>query len=123
MPGGFDIGLYTDDNGNFYTIKYQTGTEIDGFNPQPTGSPPAGEGPNPIPATLRGRKNRYGLRARNVAFRYTGDAPTGYKSGQLYYLPIFTKTAYNAITRFDTFTYNGVTAEVVGFNNEHFGSG
>lgn len=122
MPGTFSQGYYTDDLGKYYNCRYQSATVIADVNPQPS-DPDEGTVIQLIPASLRGPKNRFGLRARYISAVWNADPPAGYAPNIPFSIPIFTKVAYGNIVKGKTFQYRGAEALVVGLNNEHFGSG
>lgn len=110
--GVFSIARYASDSGELYNVRVQPETllaNIGGVNAS------AGANATAEPsAIVGGSRRQIGVHTRGVRIRFTQNAPTGYKEGSTYFIPILTAAVYNAINKFDTGTYLGGTVEVVG---------
>lgn len=69
-------------------------------------------------ARVSGSKRRYGLKCRTVRIQFTGTVPTGFKTGSVVSLPVFTPTAFAAYTIGQTGTYLANAVRVVGRSSE-----
>lgn len=112
MAGLFTRGFYTDDTGSYYPVRYLGPTVIPTFNPQPTA--PGGDATYGTGYAYLGgiSRRRYGCHARCIYARWgESGPPTEYDAFATIRIPIFTKTAFDAIfpeTR-PVFTYLGKT--------------
>lgn len=115
--GKFELSKYEADNDEIHPIRIQEetlGVTIGGqANTAPTTATTSS-----ISARVSGGNRRLGLKARSVSFAFKTDAPTGYKVDSPIRLPILKKVTYAAISKGQTFTYQGKTATVIGKQNE-----
>lgn len=110
--GGFVGATYTLDGGSSLPARIQPET-ITSFNPDGTGTIIAGVGR----IKLSSGRREFGVSPRTVTASWT-TAPAGYKAGGSVRIPIFTPTAFAAITLNQVLTYLGGTCKVTGKNPE-----
>lgn len=109
--GEFSLTRYESDTDEIHPIRVQLETvsaNIGGAN-----GPPGGAVTSDISVKVSRGAREYGIRPRFAVVRFTAGAPTGYRSGQLYRVPILTKARYNAINKGTTGTYLGEAVSVV----------
>lgn len=119
--------------GEFTTSRYEAGTENGGgiyaIRVQPetllatlggtANDPPAAAANQPIAARARKGAREYGVGARAVRLRFTGDLPTGY-SGDEVVLPVMTPDLFAAATPGTVGVYLSVPVVVVSRLPERF---
>lgn len=110
--GSFVSAKYTLDIGGALPCRIQPET-ITAFNPDGTGTIIAGVGR----IKLSSGRREFGVSPRTVTASWT-TPPAGYKAGGSVRIPIFTPTAFAAITLGQVLTYLGGTATVSGKNPE-----
>ena len=111
--GAFIRSFYETNGGAIARIRVQPETELftDGTN---VNDAPAG--PPTVSTTVKVSKARgeYGISPRKVGFVFDdGQAPAGYRSGQLYYIPILQRSTYDAYIQGTQATYLAGTGEIV----------
>lgn len=108
--GAFQTTIYVADNGVSHPIRVQPET-ITATNPVGT----AGTTTSDISARVGGSRRTLGLHARGIRLRFPATGvPAGYLERGTTFIPIFTKAAFDGITKGSTFTYNTMTATVIG---------
>jgi len=107
--GRFTFGVYLSDGAVAYPFQFQAET-ITTWNPAATGTPAAN---TPSAVVSRGRRSR-GVNARVARFRWTGSVPDGYEPSGIIRLPIFTKTAWDALQKATDYAYLGSNLNLVG---------
>lgn len=112
--GAFSRAKYESDGGEVYAIRVQPETIIAATNPEPAGAITAEPS-----AIANGSRRRIGVNARRVRVVFTAGAPAGYKPDSPIALPILTPTAFQALSKGETFTYLGGTVEVIGKTPEY----
>lgn len=111
MPGVLTRSKYLADDTKTYAISIHATTIITTYNPAPTGTI---DGTGTVYAHTGNRRKR-GLHARYAAFKWTDPTTpgTGYFGYGYILLPILTPTAYAALTKATTFTYQGASLTFV----------
>ncbi len=110
--GKFQVSFYELNNGDVAKIKVQPET-VSGFN-----VPGVGPATTKVLARVSGGNARYGIKARSFSLRWTGQPPTGYDASSVVRIPILTATVYDSTQLYDTVTYLGAQAQVVGKSPE-----
>lgn len=115
--GVFSRTIYEADSGDFHPIRVQPETLTLTFGSTANA---AGAGPidNPISAKVSNGNRSFGVKPRSVTLVFETTAPTGYKVNSPFRLPILTPALYSTIALYDTATYQGQTAKVVGKSPE-----
>ena len=112
--GSFSRSKYESDSGEIYAIRVQPETIVAGTNPEPAGTITA-----EVSAIANGSRRRLGMNARRVRVVFTASAPAGYKADSPIALPVLTPTAYQSLSKGDSFAYLGGTVEVIGKTPEY----
>lgn len=117
--GNFVYGKYEDDDGRIYDCRRQPETTSLTLNGQ-ANTEPAGAVTEAGSARLTGSRRKYGVRAREVRVRFTAAPPEGYSPDDILTVPVFTLTAYNAMTSIKrpVGTYLGTAVVFVGKTGE-----
>ncbi len=111
--GRFTFGTYASDGGTIYPFQFQPET-VQAWNPIPVGQPAAN---TPSAVVSRGKRSR-GVNTRTARFRWQGSVPEGYETAGIIRLPIFTKTAWDALAKATDYAYLGSQLRLVGKTNE-----
>lgn len=109
--GAFIRSFYETNGGAIARIRVQPETELANIGGTVNDAP---AGPPTISTSVKVSKGRreYGISPRKVGIVFDV-APTGYKAGQLYYIPVLTRSVYDGVTVGETITYLQSSAEVV----------
>lgn len=111
--GAFIRSFYETNGGAIARIRVQPETELAQIGGQPNDAP---AGPPTVSTTVKVNKGRreYGIGPRKIGIVFDdGQAPTGYKPGQIYYIPVLTRARYDAAVVGGTVTYLQGTADIV----------
>lgn len=110
--GPFLSVFYESDDGSIWRARAQPETLALAINSAPNASPagPATEGR--IKLTRSNRE--IGIKPRRVGFQFDpGETPTGYSTGETYYLPIFQFAFFAGISPGNAATYLGGAGTIV----------
>ena len=111
--GAFIRSFYETNGGAIARIRVQPETELAQIGGQPNDAP---AGPPTVSTTVKVSKGRreYGIGPRKIGVVFDpGSEPTGYKLGEITYIPVLTPARYNSVVPGDAITYLGGTARVV----------
>lgn len=111
--GEFIRSFYETNGGAIARIRVQPETELAQIGGQPNDAP---AGPPTVSTTVKVSKSRreYGIGPRKIGFAFDdGEAPVGYDTDQIYYIPVLTRARYDAAVVGATMTYLGGTGEIV----------
>jgi hypothetical protein len=116
--GKFTRGRYESDAGTIYPCRYQP--ETASFSVGATNNTaPAGPIQSGVPhAEISKGKRQFGVGCRQVGVTFTGALPDGYAGNSVIYIPILTKSAFDAIALYADGTYLGSDVQVVSKKQE-----
>ena len=106
--GSFVTSKYELDDGRIVSIRIQPET-ITTVNTVPSAAYTA----NMPSAKVSKGKREIGIGARYITIKWTGTIPDGYKETGLVKVPILQKSVFDGLSKGDSFTYLGGTAQVV----------
>lgn len=111
--GSFQIARYETDDGAVRPIRVQPETIIAGTNPEAVGNL------NGTLVRVSGSKRRIGLKARSMTLKQNiGAAVGGFQPTRTITLPVFSPTAFAALSIGTDVTYNGSAWDVAGKSSE-----
>lgn len=117
--GIFEQGVYEADSGELHPARYQPettqatfGTVANAIN--------AGIPTSPFWAEISKSRSKYGLNVRKVKCRWTGAAPTGYKTSATFDIVIMQPSVFGGITLGSGGLYLGEALQVVGKTSESY---
>jgi len=111
--GAYIRSFYETNGGGIARIRLQPETELANIGGTVNDAP---AGPPTIATSVKVSKGRreYGISPRKVGFVFDdGEAPEGYKEGQLYYIPVLTRAVYDSFAVGDTITYLDGVGDIV----------
>jgi hypothetical protein len=111
--GQYIRSFYETNAGGIARIRVQPETELANLGGEVNDAP---AGPATILTTVKVSKSKreYGIGPRKVGLVFDdGQAPEGYEPGNIYYIPVMTRTVYDGFAVGDTATYLGGTADIV----------
>lgn len=109
--GQFIRSFYETNGGAIARIRVQPETELANIG----GTVNDGAaGPPTVATTVKVNKGRreYGIGPRKVGFVFDVP-PTGYEPGNIYYIPVMTRSVYDGAVVGDAMTYLGQTGNIV----------
>jgi hypothetical protein len=111
--GAFIRGIYETNAGQFARIRVQPETELASAGGVVNDSA-AGPVNLPVAAKVSRGNREIGILPRRIGIVFElGEAPTGYKTDSVYYVPALTPEFYNACVVDNDMTYLGSTAKIV----------
>lgn len=111
--GAFIRSFYQTNGGGIARIRLQPETELANIGGTVNDAP---AGPPTIATSVKVSKGRreYGISPRKVGFVFdSGQEPDDYKAGQIYYVPVLTRTVYDSFVVGDVISYLGGTGDIV----------
>ena len=118
--GSFSLSKYTDDQGIIRPIRVQpetiTLTIAGASNSAPVGDPDTAA----TAVRVSGGRNAYGIKARSIRVKFTGEPPAGYLQESTISLPWLIPGTFATVRRplYQTGTYLGAAVQVVGSSSE-----